>query len=231
MVSSIQKLFYNYLSAWTTNDALAYGASHANLRPEPRMWYHAADDVELKIPKSAPLVYTQLPFYLHGLGDTQHITKLIAQVRSLCQKFEEKGLPNFPLGIPFLFWEQYLGLRQSLGFALLCALVAVFLVVAILLLKLVGCNTRYFCACSHRDSTAWNNGVSRNKTQRNSSSITYCCSGYWSSLHRTRLSGFRNKYRWQGSAYPSCSGTHVCTSDTWSSDDPPRSFNAGFLRI
>ncbi|KAJ9578984.1 hypothetical protein L9F63_024909, partial [Diploptera punctata] len=130
------KAFYNYLSAWTTNDALAYGASHANLRPEPRMWYHAADDVELKIPKSAPLVYTQLPFYLHGLGDTQHITKLIAQVRSLCQKFEEKGLPNFPLGIPFLFWEQYLGLRQSLGFALLCALVAVFLVVAILLLNL-----------------------------------------------------------------------------------------------
>jgi patched 1 protein len=54
----------------------------------------------------------------------------------LCQKFEERGLPNFPSGIPFLFWEQYLGLRQSLGLALLCALVAVFLVMAVLLLNL-----------------------------------------------------------------------------------------------
>ncbi|XP_023725439.1 protein patched [Cryptotermes secundus] len=130
------KAFYNYLSAWASNDAWAYGASQGNLHPEPRPWYHAAEDFELKIPKSAPLVYTQLPFYLHGLGDTQHIIHLIAQVRLLCQKFEERGLPNFPSGIPFLFWEQYLGLRQSLGLALLCALVAVFLVMAVLLLNL-----------------------------------------------------------------------------------------------
>lgn len=54
----------------------------------------------------------------------------------MCQKFEERGLPNFPSGIPFLFWEQYLGLRQSLGLALLCALAAVFLVMAVLLLNL-----------------------------------------------------------------------------------------------
>ncbi|XP_067002180.1 protein patched [Anabrus simplex] len=129
------KAFYNYLSAWTSNDALAYSASQANLRPEPRMWQHVAEDYELKIPKSAPLVYTQLPFYLHGLGDTERITRLIGQVRALCQKFEERGLPNFPSGIPFLFWEQYLGLRQSLGLALFCALLAVFLVIAILLLN------------------------------------------------------------------------------------------------
>jgi len=77
------KAFYNYLSAWASNDALAYGASQANLRPEPRPWYHAAEDFELKIPKSAPLIYTQLPFYLHGLGDTQHITHLIAQVHNI----------------------------------------------------------------------------------------------------------------------------------------------------
>lgn len=57
-------------------------------------------------------------------------------MRLLCQKFEERGLPNFPSGIPFLFWEQYLGLRQSLGLALLCALAAVFLVTAVLLLNL-----------------------------------------------------------------------------------------------
>lgn len=130
------KAFYNYLSAWASNDALAYGASQANLRPEPKPWYHVASDVELKIPKSAPLMYAQLPFYLHGLSDTIKITKVIDQVRKLCLKYEAKGLPNFPSGIPFLFWEQYLTLRQSLGVAILCALGAVFFIISVLLVNL-----------------------------------------------------------------------------------------------
>lgn len=130
------KAFYNYLSAWASNDALAYGASQANLRPEPKEWFHSPSEVELKIPKSAPLVYTQLPFYLHGLSDTTKITKLIQQVRDLCQRFEVRGLPNFPSGIPFLFWEQYLTLRQTLGISLLCALSAVFVVVSVLLVNI-----------------------------------------------------------------------------------------------
>nr|CAD7459002.1 unnamed protein product [Timema tahoe] len=130
------KAFYNYLSAWASNDALAYGASQANFRPEPRPWFHAASDFELKIPKSAPLIYAQIPLYLHGLSNTERITRALGQVRALCRKFEERGLPNYPSGIPFLFWEQYLGLRQSLGLALLCALGAVFLVVSVLLLSL-----------------------------------------------------------------------------------------------
>lgn len=130
------KAFYNYLSAWASNDALAYGASQANLRPEPKEWFHAPSEVELKIPKSAPLVYTQLPFYLHGLSDTTKITKLIQQVRDLCQRFEVRGLPNFPSGIPFLFWEQYLTLRQTLGISLVCALSAVFVVVSVLLVNI-----------------------------------------------------------------------------------------------
>lgn len=129
------KAFYNYLSAWSWNDALAYGASQANLRPEPRQWYHTASDYELKIPKSAPLVYTQLPFYLSGLGDTQKITNLISEVRAICQKFEDRGLPNFPSGIPFLFWEQYLALRQNFGLALISALSVVFVIVTVLLLN------------------------------------------------------------------------------------------------
>lgn len=69
-----------------------------NLRPEPREWYHSANDFELKIPKSAPLTYAQLPFYLDGLYDTADITAVIAQIRDICQKFEERGLPNYPSG-------------------------------------------------------------------------------------------------------------------------------------
>ncbi|XP_076353489.1 protein patched-like isoform X1 [Tachypleus tridentatus] len=130
------KAFYNYLSAWVSNDALAYSASQANLQPEPRDWRHEPQDVDLKIPKSQPLVYAQIPFYLNNMGDTNKITKTIEDIRMLCQKYEEKGLPNFPTGIPFVFWEQYIGLRFYLSLALICVLTAIFLVVSVILVNL-----------------------------------------------------------------------------------------------
>ncbi|XP_072766724.1 protein patched isoform X4 [Anoplolepis gracilipes] len=129
------RAFYNYLSAWASNDALAYGASQANLRPEPRQWIYT-NDHELKIPKSMPLTYAQIPFYLHKLTDTQEITELIGSIRKLCKRFEERGLPNFPSGIPFLFWEQYMDLRSCFGIALLAALGTSVIVVGILLLNM-----------------------------------------------------------------------------------------------
>ncbi|XP_029676323.1 protein patched isoform X2 [Formica exsecta] len=129
------RAFYNYLSAWASNDALAYGASQANLRPEPRQWIYT-NDHELKIPKSMPLTYAQMPFNLHKLTDTQQITELIGSIRKLCKRFEERGLPNFPSGIPFLFWEQYMDLRSCLGIALLAALSASIIIVGVLLLNM-----------------------------------------------------------------------------------------------
>ena len=36
--------FYNYLTAWTSNDALAYAATQANFVPKPREWYYVGDD-------------------------------------------------------------------------------------------------------------------------------------------------------------------------------------------
>nr|CAD7573268.1 unnamed protein product [Timema californicum] len=101
------KAFYNYLSAWASNDALAYGASQANFRPEPKPWFHVASDFELKAK------------YVHCAGNS----------RSGDSQTTRRGSLS-------LFWEQYLGLRQSLGLALLCALGAVFLVVSVLLLSL-----------------------------------------------------------------------------------------------
>ncbi|KAF0297177.1 Protein patched [Amphibalanus amphitrite] len=129
------KAFYNYLTAWASNDALAYTSSQAQLRPEPKQWLHVASDVELKIPKSQPLVYAQLPFYLNGMATTESIVETIEQVRSICRRFEERGLPNFPAGVPFTFWEQYVGLRFFLGLALLCVFVAVFLVISVVLMN------------------------------------------------------------------------------------------------
>ena len=42
------KAFYNYVTAWTSNDAMAYSASQSAFHPLPMEWYHIANDVELK---------------------------------------------------------------------------------------------------------------------------------------------------------------------------------------
>ncbi|XP_013100267.1 protein patched [Stomoxys calcitrans] len=130
------RAFYNYLSAWATNDVFAYGASQAKLHPEPRQYYHVPTEYDLKIPKSLPLVYSQLPFYLHGLTDTSEIKSLISHIRDLSIRFEARGLPNYPSGIPFIFWEQYMTLRSSLAMILGCCVVAAFILVSILLLSM-----------------------------------------------------------------------------------------------
>lgn len=103
--------------------------------PEPRRWIHDPQDIELKMPKSQPLVYAQIPFFLNKMGTTEEITETIRDIRTLCEKFEEKGLPNFPTGLPFIYWEQYLGLRSYLWFALACIFIAIFLVISILLVN------------------------------------------------------------------------------------------------
>ena len=80
-------------------------------------------------------MYAQIPFALSGLSDTEAIVEMIAAVRRVCRRFEERGLPNFPAGVPFTFWEQYAGLRFFLCLALLCVFVAVALVLAVTLMS------------------------------------------------------------------------------------------------
>ena len=127
--------FYNYLTAWTSNDALAYASSAASFYPLPKEWIHVAQEHELKIPKSQPLVFAQMPFYLNNLGETETITDTIEQVRGISEKYIEKGLPNFPSGIPFTFWEQYINLRFYLMLSLMCVLGGIFIVITILLMN------------------------------------------------------------------------------------------------
>ncbi|XP_074605757.1 protein patched isoform X2 [Brevipalpus obovatus] len=127
------KAFYNYLTAWTTNDALGYSSSQANFHPEPRDWIHIATDYELKIPKSQPLVYAQIPFYLKDLKSNEDITATIKEVRMVCRTFEERGLPNFPTGLPFTYWEQYIRLRLFLSSSFVVVFSIIFLFICIIL--------------------------------------------------------------------------------------------------
>ncbi|KAK3091489.1 hypothetical protein FSP39_020198 [Pinctada imbricata] len=127
--------FYNYLTAWVSNDALAYASSQADFHPRPSTWYHDPQDFDYKVPKAQPLVYTQLPFYLTDQSNTEIIINTIKAIRDICDDFADKGLPNYPSGEPFTYWEQYIHLRFYLAIAILCVLMVTFVVLTIVLMN------------------------------------------------------------------------------------------------
>ena len=106
------------------------------MRPIPKTWIHDARDTDLIIPKSMAIQYAQIPFYLYNLEDTQVMVDMITQVRKVCAKFEERGLPNFPSGHPFTYWEAYLDLNLRLLAALACILAAIFVMTSILMINI-----------------------------------------------------------------------------------------------
>ncbi|KAJ8270856.1 hypothetical protein GJAV_G00120050 [Gymnothorax javanicus] len=131
-------VFYIYLTVWVSNDPLGYAASQANFYPHPREWIHDKYDTtgeNLRIPAAEPLEFAQFPFYLNGLRQTSDFIEAIESVRSICEEFGRKGVPNYPNGYPFLFWEQYIGLRHWFLLAVSVVLACTFLVCAVLLLN------------------------------------------------------------------------------------------------
>ena len=90
----------------------------------------------LAVPASQPLVYAQSAFYLHSLSDTRLILEVIREVRHICERFQDRGLPNFPSGLVFTFYEQYLTLRTHLLTALLSTLAATLVVLTLALCNL-----------------------------------------------------------------------------------------------
>uniref|UniRef100_A0AAR2JFA1 SSD domain-containing protein n=1 Tax=Pygocentrus nattereri TaxID=42514 RepID=A0AAR2JFA1_PYGNA len=128
--------FYIYLTAWVSNDPVAYAASQANIRPHPPEWIHdRTDSIPINIPAAEPIEYAQFPFYLNGLRETPQFVEAIESVRSICSNYSRQGLPSYPNGYPFLFWEQYVGLRHWLLLFISVVLASTFLVCAIFLLN------------------------------------------------------------------------------------------------
>ncbi|CAL1543201.1 unnamed protein product, partial [Lymnaea stagnalis] len=127
--------FYNYLTAWYSNDAMAYASSMANFHPLPKEWLHDPTDYNFEVHKSQLLVYTQLPFYLTNISSTEEIIDVITEIRGICDEFSKKGLPNFPLGVPFTFYEQYINLRFYLMLSIICVLVVTFVVLTVVLMN------------------------------------------------------------------------------------------------
>ncbi|KAM4708355.1 protein patched homolog 1 [Discoglossus pictus] len=131
--------FYVYLTAWVSNDPVAYAASQANIRPHPQEWFHdKADpmpDTRTSITAAEPIEYAQFPFYLNGLRETSDFVEAIEKVRAICNNYTNLGVSSYPNGYPFLFWEQYIGLRHWLLLSISVVLACTFLVCALFLLN------------------------------------------------------------------------------------------------
>ncbi|XP_074991914.1 protein patched homolog 1-like [Calonectris borealis] len=131
--------FYVYLTAWVSNDPVAYAASQANIRPHRPEWVHDKADympeTRLRIPAAEPIEYAQFPFYLNGLRETSDFVEAIKKVRAICNNYAGLGIASYPNGYPFLFWEQYIGLRHWLLLSISVVLACTFLVCALFLLN------------------------------------------------------------------------------------------------
>lgn len=103
-----REAFYNYLSVWNSNDHMSYSSSQANLTPKPIQYYTSKTEYELKIPKSQPLIYAQMPFYLKNLHDAGSIIKTLKQIKDISENFAKNGLKNYPVGLIFAYFNQFL---------------------------------------------------------------------------------------------------------------------------
>ncbi|XP_040144497.1 protein patched homolog 2 isoform X3 [Ictidomys tridecemlineatus] len=132
------ELFYMGLTVWVSSDPLGLAASQANFYPPPPEWLHDKYDTtgeNLRIPAAQPLEFAQFPFLLRGLQKTADFVEAIEGARAACTEAGQAGVRAYPSGSPFLFWEQYLGLRRCFLLAVCILLVCTFLVCALLLLN------------------------------------------------------------------------------------------------
>ncbi|XP_068949243.1 protein patched homolog 2-like [Petaurus breviceps papuanus] len=134
----LPELFYVGLTVWVSRDPLGLAASQANFYPPPPEWLHDKYDStgeSLHIPAAPPLEFAQFPFLLSGLRQTADFVEAIEGARAACEEAAQAGIRAYPSGSPFLFWEQYLGLRRCFLLAVCVLLACTFVVCALLLLS------------------------------------------------------------------------------------------------
>lgn len=89
----------------------------------------------VSVPTAPNLNYTQLPFFVIDLKETKDFIQLLRVVRNISDYFTSQGLPNYPMGVPFTFWEQYLNLRHYLMMSLACVLGGTFVIITLMLIN------------------------------------------------------------------------------------------------
>ncbi|KAI1727848.1 patched family domain-containing protein [Ditylenchus destructor] len=113
-------------------DSMMYYVSQAAFFPAPPGWAYDKH-ISALVPPAEPLLYSQIPFFLTGLIDTPVIVEMIREIRKICDEYSDNGLPVFPIGIPFTFWEQYLHLTIHLFEAIVIIAIAVLAVISVII--------------------------------------------------------------------------------------------------
>ncbi|XP_074612004.1 protein patched homolog 1-like isoform X2 [Acropora palmata] len=130
--------FYKYLMVWYNVDVMGYTMSQANIKPEPEAsWFNKRSSQDYNAmrvePPSPPINFSYIPFNLINIRETKDFIEAIKSIRAICDEFSAQGLPNYPTGIPFIFWEQYIWLGEHLMVAVAIVLAASFVVMALIL--------------------------------------------------------------------------------------------------
>jgi len=126
--------FYNYLYGWHEFESMFYTVSQASFYPPlKKLRQGTPDKYRYFIPPASKPIYSQIPFYLTGLKDTAIIVEMIKEIRAISENYTLAGVPNYPSGIAFTFWEQYLDLNWNLVKAIGVISIAVFIVVSVML--------------------------------------------------------------------------------------------------
>ncbi|ESN90495.1 hypothetical protein HELRODRAFT_71011, partial [Helobdella robusta] len=127
--------FYIYLSAWVSNDALAYGTSQASIFPEAGLWLHDDNDPNYNIPPSSPISFAQVAYYISNLMNSQDVMQALYKIREICDTYRNLGVPNYPQGIIISYWEQYFNLRIYFFVIVVVVLIIIFLFSLLVLLN------------------------------------------------------------------------------------------------
>jgi hypothetical protein len=100
------------------------GSGSVDAEGEPRVVGQLGDE-------GSELTYTEFSMYSFNTVDNEDYVKLIEQVREECKN---SPIPSYPKGTGFLYWEQYIGLQETLLTNIIFALVAVFCTTVVMLL-------------------------------------------------------------------------------------------------
>ncbi|XP_057299103.1 protein patched homolog 1-like isoform X1 [Hydractinia symbiolongicarpus] len=114
--------FYYALTLWYWNDHLGTVKAQASIHPplkEPIIQNKQKLDERYK----AEPQFISIPFHVHNLKTTEDFVTFVKDIRSICDEFAERGLPSYPKGIPFTYWEQFILLQKHMttsGVVVLC---------------------------------------------------------------------------------------------------------------
>ncbi|KAK2569950.1 Protein patched-like protein 1 [Acropora cervicornis] len=118
---------------------LFYKALTAEIRPKTLGWSNTRipqDHAAIQVPTAKPISFAKINFNVIDLRETKDFVNLIKSVRAICENFSAEGLPNYPSGVPFTFWEQYIELRKQILMAIGISLAVSFVVMSAMLLNI-----------------------------------------------------------------------------------------------